>query len=676
MIKVMSAPAARVACPALMPVLLAAILAMLIAGPAEAAKPDGKKQQARTAKQAAKTKARKAEASGGGQLIMLAGGAVAVVLLAGGAAVRRHRRRSAAARHQMDRAQERSEETIASENRVRALITGSADIIAVIGRDSRIVAHPETVERALDLTPGALGNRPLTSFLTPGEAERTLAALASLQDKPGGTKTLEWTLHRHGGAIRYAEALVTNHCDDPRLRGFVLNVRDVTERRLLELELRHRAFHDDLTGLANRALLEDRLRHVIARGARTLELHAVIFLDLDDFQGIVDAHGDAVGDELLVNVGRRLQAKLRANDTLARLHGDVFAILLEDVPNASDAVLAARRLIDALREPFIIAGHDLVVGASAGVEVGDGSAGCSHEETATRELLHADVAMRAARRVGSGSVERYASEMHEAVAQRVELRAQIRAGIRRGQFRVHYQPIVDLSTGRPVGFEALARWEHPTRGLISPAEFIPVAEQTGLILDLGNYILRDACAQLAAWNAVDDSPRYVSVNVAGLQLHSDAFVDKVAAILRGTGLPPEQLLLEVTETALVQDADGCKGRLQALRDLGVRLAVDDFGTGYSSLNYLRRFPMDVLKIDKSFVDGVAENPDDNALVEAIVTLGRALGLTVVAEGIEERAQADALLALGCPLGQGYLFSRPLPAGEAGVLTGAASAIAA
>jgi diguanylate cyclase (GGDEF)-like protein/PAS domain S-box-containing protein len=649
------------------------LLALLVPTAADAAKPARTGAEAKRAQKA--QRAAHAAPAASGSIPLAALGAAAALLVLGTGAVltlrsRAARRREDAVRDEAERVQAQARTARDGEQRVRALLACSAGALTVIDEHARVVAYPESLERALGIPPAALEGRSLTALLSDEEAERTLAALASLAAAPDTTQKLEWTIQRPGGGTRHVEAVVTNHLDDPRLNGFVLNVHDVTDRRMLELELRHRAFHDDLTGLANRALLEDRLRHAIARAARTLQPHAVIFLDLDDFQGIVDAHGDAVGDELLVNVGRRLHARLRANDTLARISGDVFGILIEDVPTPGDALLAARRLIDALREPFHIGGHDLVVGASAGVEVGDGSLPGPHEEIAARELLHADVAMRTARQVGSGTVERYASEMHTAVAQRVELRAQIRAGLRRGEFIVHYQPIVDLQTERTVGFEALARWEHPTRGLLGPGEFIPVAERTGLILDLGNYVLREACAQVAEWNAIAETPVYVSVNVAGAQLHNDAFVDKVAAILRGTGLAPEHLLLEVTETALVRDSAGSVRRLQALRDLGVRLGVDDFGTGYSSLNYLRRFPMDVLKVDKSFVDELSDGAGELALVDAIVGLGRALELTVVAEGIEERPQAEHLRRLGCQLGQGYLFSKPLPADAAAAVAGA------
>jgi diguanylate cyclase (GGDEF)-like protein len=515
------------------------------------------------------------------------------------------------------------------------------------------------VDRVLGRVAGSMLGERLADFLPPDDRERTATVLNWLAGaEPGASRRIDWRLNRCDGAVLDGEAVIINYLDDPRLGGFVLNVRDVTERRRLENELEHRVFHDHLTGLANRALLENRLCHALGRSARSVTLHGIAFLDLDDFKAVNDSLGHAVGDELLVAVARRLQLCVRGSDTLARLGGDEFAVLLEDVEDAAEAELIAQRMVDSLREPFTVANTELGIGASVGVALSDGSGPGTVEDRAGRMLRNSDLAMYEAKRVGTRTVELYAPEMHDAVTRRLELKSELQLGLARDEFVIHYQPIIALADGSVAGFEALVRWNHPTRGFLSPLDFIPVAESSGLIVDLGHQVLLRACRQLAEWNAKWPARRYMSVNVAGMQLQRDEFVGEVAAALEESGIAPEQLLLEVTETALVRDTAGSERRLREVRELGVRLAIDDFGTGYSSLNYLRQFSMDVLKIDKSFIDSVADETRDGALVNAMVAMGETLGLLVVAEGIEEAGQVDALLKLGCPLGQGYYFARP------------------
>ncbi len=579
-----------------------------------------------------------------------------VLLIGGGLLLMWLARRFGASRREIERSEERSRALRDSERRMSALVAGSADILTLVDAEMRVLAHPETVERVLGID-GILGQR-LDEFLDDTDASRTRALLARLG--PGDADTIDWSLRRSDGSHLTAEARVANHRDDPLLGGFVLNVRDVTARADLERELEYRAYHDHLTGVANRARLEDRLRHALARSARTLGMHAIVVIDLDDFKSVNDTFGHAAGDALLIEAGQRLKACLRGNDTLARLGGDEFAILVEDVPSLEEALDAARRLLEALRAPFDVAGRALVVSGCAGMAVTDGGLVGTPEEAAARELRNADLAMHEAKRVGEGSVELFAPEMHEAVASRVELLTAIKKGIEREQFVVHYQPIVELADRGTVGYEALVRWRHPQRGLVSPLEFIPAAEQSGLIVELGGFVLREATRQLAEWNR-DGGRRYVSVNIAGSQIQRDAIVTEVATALADSGLDPELLQLEVTETGLIRDSEGNERRMTELRELGLRLAIDDFGTGYSSLSYLQRFSMDVLKIDKSFVDAMDGGPAP--LVEAMITMASALGLDVVAEGIETDAQLAALQALGCRRGQGYLFAPPLPPQE-------------
>ncbi len=569
-------------------------------------------------------------------------------------------RRFGAARRAAARADERTQAVLESEQQFQALISGAEDILAVVDRNGHLVRHSETVERVLGRPPGSLRGARLDDFLDPADAERTAALMARLASR--AADSIDWCLRGADGSEITVEARIVNHLDDERLEGFIVNARDVTERRDLERELGHRAFHDHLTGLGNRALFEERIRHALERASRSLVIHAVIIIDLDDFKAVNDSLGHVAGDALLTEAARRLQLGVRPGDTLARLGGDEFAVLLEDVADVDAAIILARRLLDRLRQPYELAGHTVVVSGSAGVSVSDGSSYLEGDEEVLQELRNADLAMYEAKRVG-GVVEVFAPELHEAVATRIELRSDIGRGLERGEFFVVYQPIVEFASRRAVGFEALMRWNHPGRGLVSPADFIPVAEQSGLILELGSFVLREAVRQMQAWNAQGvGKGLYVSVNMAGMQIQRDEIVDEVGAVLRESLIDPGQLLLELTESGLIHDSEGNERRISALRDLGVRLAIDDFGVGYSSLSYLQRFQFDVLKIDKSFIDPIALG-GINPLVKAMITMGHDLQLTVIAEGIETPGQVYALQQRGCRLGQGYLFSRPVAPDE-------------
>ena len=436
---------------------------------------------------------------------------------------------------------------------------------------------------------------------------------------------------------------------------------DVTERRRLEAQLRRQAFHDELTGLANRALFRDRLEHAIARATRAGQPLCVQFLDLDGFKRVNDSLGHAVGDALLVAVARRVALAVRAGDTVARLGGDEFAILLE-CAHQGEAEAIATRIIDACRPPFRVDDRDVSVGVSVGI--------AAHQPGISADELqrNADTAMYEAKESGRNQWARYAPEMHARALARLELEEGLRGAIANDELTVVYQPIVDLASRRGTAVEALLRWRHPRFGDVPPATFIPIAEETGLILSLGRWVLHEACRQTRAWQLAelaagspDAEEISVSVNVSGRQLDAESLLDDVQAALDGSGLRAECLTLEITESAIMRDAERAVRRLGALRALGVRLAIDDFGTGYSSLSYLRQFPIDVLKIDKSFVDHVAQRSQDSLLVRTIVALGESLGLRLVAEGIERAEQSEALRALGCTVGQGYHFGRPVPA---------------
>jgi diguanylate cyclase (GGDEF)-like protein/PAS domain S-box-containing protein len=439
--------------------------------------------------------------------------------------------------------------------------------------------------------------------------------------------------------------------------GRVWSFRDVTERRRLEDELAHQAFHDPLTNLANQALFRDRVDHAVTRlerGDHHLAHLAVLFVDLDNFKHVNDSLGHTVGDQLLVAVTERLQGCLRVADTAARLGGDEFAILLEDISGREEATQVASRVIAALRRPFAVAGKEVFVGASIGIAFDN--PGLQGDQL----LRNADLAMYTAKGRGKDRYQVFEPEMHAAAVERLEVEADLRRAEERGELRVHYQPIFDLSTGAVNGVEALVRWEHPIRGLLAPAAFIPLAEETGLIQEIGRQVLTVACRQVRAWQIELPSlpPLSVSVNLSPRQLLDPFLVGDVSRALESTGLPASSLVLEITEGAMMHDTETTVGVLRALRELGVRLAVDDFGTGYSSLSYLQRFPIDVLKIDQSFVAGLAGSPEESALARAIVKLAQTLQLTAVAEGVETQVQVDRLKELGCELAQGYLLARP------------------
>jgi diguanylate cyclase (GGDEF)-like protein len=414
----------------------------------------------------------------------------------------------------------------------------------------------------------------------------------------------------------------------------------------------HQALHDALTGLPNRALFLDRLAHALSRRGGSGEV-SVLFCDLDRFKTVNDSLGHHAGDQLLMAVAERIGGCLRVGDTAARLGGDEFAILLEDVCDATEAVAVAERITQALRAPFPLAGREVFVSSSIGIV-------CGH--AGGEELLrNADVAMYRAKAEGNGRYAVFEPSMRAEVLERLELEADLRRAEERGELEVHFQPLVELDGGALAGFEALIRWRHPERGLVPPLAFIPLAEESELISSIGRWVLGEACRRAADWDRRYPArrPRSVSVNLSGRQLEQPDLVDQVAEALFATGLPPGRLILEITETVLMHDTEATIARLAALKNLGVRLAVDDFGTGYSSLQYLSRFPIDLLKMAKPFVDNVDGGAQGTAMARTIVDLGASLGLEIIAEGIELGTQLAYLRRLGCQLGQGFLFARPL-----------------
>jgi diguanylate cyclase (GGDEF)-like protein/PAS domain S-box-containing protein len=433
---------------------------------------------------------------------------------------------------------------------------------------------------------------------------------------------------------------------------------DITDRKTMEAQLVHGTLHDALTGLPNRSLLEDRLALAVRALARREQPLGLLFLDVDHFKIVNDSLGHDAGDALLVSVAERIAATVRPGDTVARFGGDEFVVVCEELASAGEALGLAQRIQDAVSAPLVVSGTELVVSVSTGIAL------TTDPETLPGSLLRdADSAMYNAKRSGRARSVVFADEMREQVIGRFETETQLRRALAEGQLRVHYQPILALAGSAPgsVGaVEALVRWEHPTRGLVLPAEFVTIAEDTGLIVPLGEWVLEEACRQVVAWD-VQGTRLSVSVNVSGVQITQPDVVSRVAAVLDRTGVDPSRVALEMTESVLMRDAEETLSVLRALKDLGVRLHVDDFGTGYSSLSYLKRFPVDAVKVDRSFVDGLANDPEDIAIVEAIISLAHTLGIEVIAEGVESLPQLQALQAMGCESAQGYLFSRPVPA---------------
>lgn len=432
-------------------------------------------------------------------------------------------------------------------------------------------------------------------------------------------------------------------------------VHDITARKALEGKLAHQAFHDPLTHLPNRAFFMDRLEACLARRDRRHARVAVLFLDLDRFKYINDSLGHETGDQLLRGVAERVKSCLRPEDTAARLGGDEFTVLIENVASRRYAVGVAERITEALRAPFELGGHELYITTSIGIVLGTPGSDC------VADLVRdADVAMYRAKDRGKARYEVFDESMVEVGAGRVSLEADLRRAVDRKEFVLHYQPKVELATGRIAGVEALIRWQHPQRGLVAPSEFIPLAEETGLILPLGDWVLQEACRRAALWQEqYRGNAPMMGVNLSARQLRRPELVEEVTRTLWQTGLDPGNLLIEVTESLVMEDTDASIDTLWKLKGLGVQVAIDDFGAGYSSLNYLKRLPVDMLNIDKSFVQGVGEDPWDTAIVGAVITLAETLRLRVIAEGVETEGQLTHLRALGCELAQGYYFARPM-----------------
>ena len=542
----------------------------------------------------------------------------------------------------------------ASEERFRSLVQNSSDVITILDADGSVRWHSESLRRVFGYDPEKLLHTDESTLVHPDDRDRVAGFVAEAAMRPGVTAATTWRSRHRDGTWLHTETVAANLLDDPNVRGLVLHTRDVSERKELEDQLTHQAFHDGLTGLANRTRFTERVEQALASIGPTDV--AVLFVDLDDFKHVNDSLGHAAGDQLLVATAKRLKSCLRPGDTAARFGGDEFAVLLERVAERDAASAVAARVIDTLHQPFGLQGRTIPIKASVGVAIGRRGV-----EDADALLRNADVAMYAAKAGGKDRFEVFRPEMHADMVQRLELEAELRHAADRGELVLHYQPIVELASGRITRVEALVRWAHPTRGLLGPLAFIPLAEEQGMIGPIGRWVLDEACRQARCWQDRFPAapPLSMHVNLSGKQLQQPDLIAEVAQALEACALEPELLTLEITETVLMADIDTVSQRLQDLRQLGVLLAIDDFGTGYSSLSYLRRFPIDMLKIDKAFVDGIGKGREDVTLAHAIVNLSHTLQLHTIAEGIELPEQAANLAALGCQDGQGYHFAKPL-----------------
>jgi diguanylate cyclase (GGDEF)-like protein/PAS domain S-box-containing protein len=546
-----------------------------------------------------------------------------------------------------------------SEARFRSLVAHSSDLITVLDAHGTVTYQSPSVERILGYRVEEIEGTDFARLLGESDRPRLAQILAGVGEAyvGGGSEAhvIECTLKHQQGTWLKFELQHTDLLQDEHVRGIVLNGRDVSERKKFEDQLAHQAFHDPVTNLANRALFADRVQHAIMRSIRGGPAIGIMFIDLDDFKTVNDSLGHAAGDRVLQEVAQRLQATVRPADTVARFGGDEFAILLDGISDSSEAATVAGRMLGALEQQLEVEGKQVYPRASVGICLVDQEFGSADAE----ELLrNADVAMYMAKRDSKGSYRVFEPEMHERVVERLELQTELQQALELEQLEIHYQPVVRLDKQADYGVEALLRWMHPERGTIPPLNFIPLAEETGLIIPIGRWVLEQACRQGVRLQErfPRTPPLTMSVNLSVKQLQSETIIDDVRNALEVTGLPSSSLVLEITESVMMADTDLAVRRLHELKELGVLLAMDDFGTGYSSLSYLSRYPVDILKMDRSFLASEHEN---SGLAAAIIALGNSLQLDVVAEGIEVPEQIASLRDLGCELGQGFFFAKPM-----------------
>ena len=544
-----------------------------------------------------------------------------------------------------------------------ALAENSSDAVIVVGADGQISNEAPNLAAMLGRHGEPTSGMDVLDLLNPFDRADAQTLLARWRSTTGVVTDAEVRATQTDGSDRWFGVRAVNLSNNPVVGGMVINLRDITDRMRAEQQLSHNAFHDSLTGLANRALFQNRLEHALERRARTNLGVAIVYVDLDGFKMVNDGRGHEAGDKVLREVAIRLSGVVRTLDTVSRLAGDEFAILIEDSPRALDeAQTIADRVLQSLTVPFDLGGQQVVLSASIGIAIGDVSC------TASSLLRDAEVAMYKAKTTGKSTSVLYDPAMRTAGLERLQLDSDLRQVLSRRQLRLAYQPIVELESRVVCGFEALLRWDHPTLGDIQPETFIPIAEGNGTIVAIGQWVLEEACRTAEEWQrAYPSAGLTMAVNMSARQIATPDIVDQVATALDRSGFAPASLILEMTEGVLVQDAEIASQRLHALRALGVRLAIDDFGTGYSSLSYLRQFPIDILKIDKSFTYTITDRLHIPPIVRGLLDLAKTLHLETVAEGIELDVQLDGLCDQHCDFGQGFLFARPLSYFDASAL---------
>lgn len=549
-----------------------------------------------------------------------------------------------------------------TEARFSALVQHSSDVILVLDPDTTIQYASPSVELVLSYQASELVGRRLTDYIPVDDRELLRPVMAGRPSRSSDPPdALEFRVRHADGRWLATESSVTNLLDNPAVRGMVINLREITERKRFESQLSYQAFHDQTTNLANHALFYNRVGHALTKRHEHGTQIAVLALDLDHFKSVNDTFGHLIGDGLLRTISARLEGAVRVGDTVARLGGDEFAILLEDVEQETRVADVVERVLEVVRAPLSAEGREVTIHCSIGIAMASGTVELA--ATADEVLHNADAAMYEAKNAGGDTHRYYAAEMHANAVGQLELCADLKAAIELDELTLAYQPIFDLETDEISGYEALLRWEHEERGTITPAVFIPVAEDSGLIVPMGRWVLAQACRDAVSFQRAcpDRRQRWMSVNLSARQLQRPEIVDEVRHALRASGLDPRCLVLEITESMMIDEVDLAIERLQALRELGVLVAVDDFGTGYSSLNYIQRLPLNILKIDKSFIDSVDGDDEQSKLTTAIIGLARVLELRCVAEGVERPEQRDRLKELNCDYAQGFLLARPMGA---------------
>ncbi|OPX91535.1 MAG: Cyclic di-GMP phosphodiesterase Gmr [Pelotomaculum sp. PtaB.Bin013] len=541
-----------------------------------------------------------------------------------------------------------------SEERHRTLTENTYDLISEIDNSERYLYLSPNYQDVLGYEPGELIGRKVIDLIYPEDCPAVKASFRRVFEHRAIEQVIYRFIHKNG-ELRWFESTGKTYQTVTGESRVVFVSRDITERQRYEETIRHQAFHDALTGLPNRMLFKDRLTLEIAHAKRNKQMLAVLFLDLDRFKLVNDTLGHGLGDQLLKIIARRLVGYVREDDTVARLGGDEFTVLLPEILQAENAAKVARKILQAVREPVHIDVHELYISTSIGIALYP-----SDGEDAESLLKNADTAMYRAKENGKNNYQLYTPAMNAKAFERLAIENGLRRALDRNEFVVHYQPKVNINTGKIIGMEALVRWEIPERGLIPPGDFIPLAEDTGLIVPIGEWVLRTACAQNKAWQDAGYPPLRVAVNLSARQFQLQNLVEVVSRILKETRLEPCWLELEITESVAMQNAEYTVKMLYELKDMGIQLAIDDFGTGYSSLNYLKRFPISKLKIDKSFVREIGTDQDNEAIASTVIVLGQSLKLGVVAEGVETEEQYDFLKQHQCDEMQGYLFGKPVP----------------